>query len=108
MGGSRRDLAWLGPTAVAVARRPGLWATAVRQVLVTAEPGWWGRRPHLPLPPPAYLRFRVATAYGGAGAAPTPDDVVSYLAWCRQERRRRRVPRPPGGSNAGTWTPVGH
>jgi hypothetical protein len=38
--------------------------------------------PFLPLPDAGYLRFRLVTAYGDA-AAPTPDDLVSYLEWCR-------------------------
>ena len=32
-----------------------------------ARPGWWRRPPFLPLPAPDYLRFRMETAYGGAG-----------------------------------------
>jgi hypothetical protein len=53
-------------------------------------PGWWRRPPFVPRPDRAYLRFRLETQYGtGAGdaAKPTADDVVSYLAWCRDERR---------------------
>ena len=82
--------------AIAVVRRPSLWAVALRQALVLARPGWWRRRPHLPLPDPAYLRFRLQTAYGGDGTgAPTADDVVAYLHWCREypapeERAHRR------------------
>ena len=82
------DRAWLVPAASAVLRRPELWATAVHQVVALAEPGWLRRRPHLPLPPAAYLRFRLVTAYGDADAPPAPADVVSYLSWCRDERRR--------------------
>jgi hypothetical protein len=69
----------------AVLRRPGLWVTAVRQGLRLAEPGWWRRRPHLPLPSPEYLRFRMITAYGGTGSAEqaTGEDLVAYLEWCR-------------------------
>lgn len=69
--------------ALAVARRPDLWATAVRQVLVLAPPGWWRRRPFLPVPDPAYLGFRLQTMYGDAGHQPEPGDVVTYLEWCR-------------------------
>jgi hypothetical protein len=68
----------------AVARRPHLWATAFRQLRRLAAPGWWHRRPFLPLPPPAYLRFRLQTVYGGPGDRPlAPDDLVAYLTWCR-------------------------
>lgn len=72
---------------MAVARRPALWGTATRQALVLARPGWWRRPPFLPLPDAAYLRFRMQTAYGGEGGAPAPDDVVTYLHWCRQWSR---------------------
>lgn len=74
---------WVAAATVAVVRRPSLWTTAVRQVLVLAQPGWWRRAPHLPLPDPAYLRFRLQTAYGDATRPPEPADVVTYLRWCR-------------------------
>lgn len=67
----------------AVARHPSLWTTAVRQVVRLAAPGWWRRAPHLPVPGDAYLAFRLETQYG-ASPAPDPDDVVTYLRWCRE------------------------
>jgi hypothetical protein len=72
-----------------VARRPGLWASALRQAQVLAAPGWWRRKPFLPLPDGDYMRFRLQTAYGGRGdpGSIEPDDVVSYLEWCRATRR---------------------
>ncbi|MBN2622748.1 MAG: hypothetical protein JXA83_05240 [Acidimicrobiales bacterium] len=81
------DGRWARGAAVVVARHPTLWLTGLRQVLVLAAPGWWRRRPFLPLPAPGYLRFRLQTAYGGAGDhAPEPDDLVTYLRWCRRLR----------------------
>ena len=74
---------WLAKAAVAIARRPSLWPTAARQVFVLAAPGWWRRAPYLPWPDPAYLRFRMQTAYGDADRSPDPGDVVTYLRWCR-------------------------
>ena len=73
-----------------MARRPWLWPTAVRQVAVLAAPGWWHRRPWLPLPDPAYLGFRLATQYGDAVHPPEPGDVVAYLHWCRSYRAALR------------------
>lgn len=67
----------------AVARHPGLWATAASQAFRLAAPGWWRRTPFLPLPDPDYLRFRLETQYG-SDADPEPADVVTYLHWCRQ------------------------
>ena len=77
------SLRWVPAAASAVARRPDLWTTALRQVGRLAPDGWWRSAPHLPLPDPAYLRFRMVTAYGDAEAAAVPTDVVTYLEWCR-------------------------
>jgi hypothetical protein len=74
---------WAGRAALAVVVRPSLWGTAVRQVLVLAEPGWWRASPRLPIPEPGYLRFRLQTAYGDPDRDPDPADVVTYLHWCR-------------------------
>jgi hypothetical protein len=73
--------------AIAIVRRPALWATAVRQVRRTAPAGWWRRTPFLPVPHGDYLRFRMLTQYGETERPPTPDDVVDYLAWCRDWER---------------------
>jgi hypothetical protein len=67
--------------------RPDLWVTAVTTGLRLAAPGWWRRWPPLPAPAPAYARFRLVTAYGDPPSAPSPDDVLTYLAWCREQRR---------------------
>jgi len=48
-----------------------------------SRPGWWHRPPFLPVPDEAYVRFRLQTAYGQRGE-PHPEDVVSYLRWCRE------------------------
>ncbi len=69
--------------AFAVVRRPALWPTAVRAVRRTATPGWWHRRPFLPVPSGDYLRFRMVTQYGETDRQPDPADVLNYLAWCR-------------------------
>jgi hypothetical protein len=74
---------WLVRAAIAVAVRPCLWPTAIRQLFVLAAPGWWRRAPFLPVPDPAYLRFRVLTAYGDPSRAPEPTDVITYLHWCQ-------------------------
>jgi hypothetical protein len=74
---------WALRAALAVAAHPGLWGTAARQVLVLAPSGWWRESPHLPLPDPAYLRFRLQTAYGDPDRDPDPADVITYLHWCR-------------------------
>ena len=77
---------WWMEAARAVAARPRLWPVAAVQVLRLARPGWWRRWPPLPVPDPAYLRFRLQTAYGDPERAPDPADVVVYLEWCREWR----------------------
>ena len=67
----------------AVVRRPDLWTTAIRQARRLAPTGWWRRRPFLPVPTREYLTFRTLTQYGQTRRPPTPEDVVDYLAWCR-------------------------
>jgi hypothetical protein len=76
--------------------RPGLWGIAVVTLWRLAAPGWWHRRPFLPLPDADYWHFRMVTAFGGDGV-PTapgdrwlePGDVVTYLQWCKRMRTRR-------------------
>jgi hypothetical protein len=81
------SMAWLARAGSAVLVRPALWGVAVTQVVRLAQPGWWRRRPFLPVPDPAYLRFRLQTAYGDPDREPEPGDVVTYLHWCRGFRR---------------------
>lgn len=73
---------WWRGAAGAVVRRPDLWSVAVRQGVRLAPLGWWRRRPFLPLPDPAYLRFRLETQYG-SDQQPSAHDVVTYLHWCK-------------------------
>lgn len=76
---------------VAVARRPGLWITALATFLRMVPDGWWRRRPWLPLPDRAMLGFRAETQYGDPAHHLVPDDIVSWLRWCKRENQRRRV-----------------
>ena len=41
--------------ALALLRRPDLWWTGARQALRLAQPGWWKRGSHLPMPDEDYL-----------------------------------------------------
>ena len=72
--------------------RPGLWIIALHQALRLARPRWWTRAPFVPVPDPDYLRFRFETQYGTAGR-PDPHDLVTYLEWCRGERKPREARR---------------
>jgi hypothetical protein len=88
------DWRWLLPVAAAIAVRPRLWAVAVGQALRLAPAGWWRRWPPVPVPDPAYLRFRLQTAYGDPDRPPSAGDVVTYLHWCRRMRRLRYPAQP--------------
>jgi hypothetical protein len=85
---SGRRRSWLAAFA-AVAARPHLWGEAVASSVRMARPGWWRRPPFVPRPDPSYLAFRLETQYGADGA-PAPRDLVSYLEWCRAQRRIMR------------------
>jgi hypothetical protein len=74
-----------------VVARPSLWTAAVIQGFRLAGPGWWRKWPPLPVPTDGLWHLRMVTAYGGDGSSlPDPDDVTSYLEWCRTARQWRR------------------
>ena len=70
----------------AVAARPSLWGTALRQWKRTTPRRWWRSSPFLPLPRRDYVEFRLVTQYGDQGHAPVPEDVLNYLMWCKRQR----------------------
>lgn len=83
-GGPALNLRWVGAAIAIVLRHPSLWWIGLRQAIVLAPSGWWRRPPFLPLPAREYMRFRMETAYGGAGdGPPAPEDLLTYLRWCR-------------------------
>lgn len=45
---------------------------------------WWTRFPWLPVPDPAYLRWRMYTAYGDEAAVPPAEDVIRFARWRRE------------------------
>jgi hypothetical protein len=67
-----------------VVRHPRLWPTAIRQARRLSPAGWWRRPPFLPVPAKDYIEFRAITQYGETRRPPSTDDVVDYLAWCRE------------------------
>jgi hypothetical protein len=83
---AERSGRWWWGVVRAVLRHPSLWSVAVGQLVRMARPGWWHRAPFLPIPDRSYLAFRLETMYG-TGTGPAPDDVVTYLRWCRQYRQ---------------------
>jgi hypothetical protein len=90
MGRGGRSSGGLSPEVVAaVLRRPALWPAALRSAHRLAPPGWARRRPHLPLPAPDYLAFRLETMYGSAEHPPEPADLLRWLGWCRDQMADR-------------------
>ena len=75
----------------AVAARPSLWATALRQWWRSIPSGWWRRPPFLPVPRADYVHFRMVTMYGdtapGESHHMAPADVLNYLVWCKRQGR---------------------
>ena len=79
----------------ALAVRPRLWPTAVRQLRLMAPRRWWASPPYLPRPDPDYLHFRLRSMYGDAATGHEPEvpprDLVAYLEWCRSWRVSSRL-----------------
>ncbi|MEJ2679473.1 MAG: hypothetical protein P8174_10420 [Gemmatimonadota bacterium] len=68
--------------------RPKLLGVVVRAAWRFRARGWYRRPPFLPVPPAAYLEWRLYTAYG-EGRAPTVREVERYLRWSDAVRRGR-------------------
>lgn len=68
---------------LAVLVRPSLWPTALVVVAALVPRRWWARRPWLPLPDRAWVRFRMVTAFGPDVAAPPVAETVGFLRWAR-------------------------
>jgi hypothetical protein len=52
--------------------------------------GWFRRFPFLPLPSASYMRWRLETAYGDPEAVPPEEELVRFLEWGSEMRRRIR------------------
>ncbi len=104
----------LRPVVLALIRRPDLWTTALRSALSMAGRGWWRRSPFLPLPDPGWLRFRLATAYGGEGRVDADSpfeaaDLITWLEWRKDWPSYARVGddrAQTSGQTPGTGLPV--
>ena len=56
------------------------WASRARD--------WYRRAPFLPVPPRAYVCWRMDTAYGDPDAIPPEEELVRYLRWASEMRGR--------------------
>ena len=69
--------------------RPRLLIGLVRAAWRFRARGWWRRPPFLPLPDREYLEWRMHTAYGDDGRAPTADELHRYIRWANRLYRTR-------------------
>lgn len=88
MGDSRAVLRF----AVLLLRRPLLLGPLLHAAWRFRARGWWRRPPFLPMPPRAYLEWRLETAFGEAGYLPGPAQLERYLRWARRAAPRARGP----------------
>lgn len=72
-------------------RRPAALPAMVGLAWAARRRRWWGRPPFLPLPPGDYLRWRNDTAFGDPTATGSDRELVRYLRWAAQMRRRSRA-----------------
>lgn len=66
------------------ALRPRLAIDLLRLAWSFRARDWRHRFPFLPLPPKAYVRWRMLTAYGDENAIPPLDDVIRFARWRRE------------------------
>ena len=69
-------------------RHPGLVPALIGAAWAFRARDWYRRAPFLPVPPDTYMRWRMDTAYGDPGARPPDDELIRYLRWAREMRKR--------------------
>lgn len=67
----------------AVVVRPRLWVSALRSAKHLVPRQWWRSGSHLPMPPRAYIDFRMSTQYGYGADQPEIADIIDYLEWSK-------------------------
>ncbi len=68
-------------------RRPGLIPALLGMAWAFRARDWTRRAPFLPLPPRAYMRWRMETAYGDPDATPPADELERFVRWAAAMRR---------------------
>lgn len=66
---------------------PRLAVDLLRTAWAFRRRAWWAKAPFLPVPDPAYLRWRMYTAYGDEQAVPPVADVIRFARWRRETMR---------------------
>lgn len=72
-------------------RRPALLPLLLRASWRFRARGWQRRWPFLPLPPAAYVAWRLETAYGAASQLPPARALERYLRWALADGVRSAV-----------------
>ncbi len=80
----RRLLATLAIRAIV---NPRLAIDLLRTAWAFRARHWYRHLPFLPVPPRAYLRWRMYTAYGHEDAVPPLEDVIRFARWRREVMR---------------------
>lgn len=71
-------------------RRPGLWPALLSAAWAFRTRRWYRKPPFLPLPSREYMRWRLETAYGNPEAVPPEEEIVRFLTWSAEMRKRMR------------------
>jgi hypothetical protein len=66
-------------------RSPSLGLALLRVMWNFRARGWWRKPPFLPIPPRAYIEWRMYTAYGDARALPSAEEVERYARWTAKQ-----------------------
>jgi hypothetical protein len=74
-----------------VLRHPADGATLARAGWRLRREGWLRHAPYLPLPAPAYWRFRMVTANGDAAVPLSPAAMVDAATWALAQPVGRRT-----------------
>ncbi len=80
----------LRPFLLLALRRPGLWPAMLSTAWAFRARGWYRRPPFLPLPSREYMRWRMETAYGDPDAVAPRDEIVRFVTWSVEMRKRMR------------------
>lgn len=80
----------LRPFLLLALRRPRLWPAMLSAGWAFRPRGWYRKPPFLPLPSREYMRWRLETAYGDPDAVPPRDELVRFITWSAEMRRRMK------------------
>lgn len=83
--GSWRALVW--QLSLRAMFSPRVAIDLLRMAWAFRRRNWYAKAPFLPVPDPAYMRWRMYTAYGDEDAVPPIEDVIRFARWRREVMR---------------------